>query len=79
MDHDPGHAMDLKEMQNFGPTFQLVRVGESMLIGLNANYNPAQNTGGVSLVIEPRFVPKTGPVSNLPGIHVGQAGEFGVD
>ncbi|MGO9115393.1 MAG: hypothetical protein ACLP9L_39785 [Thermoguttaceae bacterium] len=72
-----GMSIDLKETQNFGPTFSLVRVGESLLIGLNANYNPAQNTGGVSLTIEPRFVPKSGKISQTPGIHVGQAGEFG--
>ena len=39
-----GMSIDLKEPQNFGPTFQLVRVGESMLIGLNLNYDPALNT-----------------------------------
>ncbi len=74
-----GMSLDLKNTQNFGPTFQLVRVGESMLIGLNANYNPALNTGGVSFTIEPRFVPKSGNLSRLPGVHVGQAGELGVE
>ena len=74
-----GMSIDLKNVQNFGPTFSLVRVGESLLIGLNANYNPAQNTGGVSLTIEPRFVPKSGKLSQTPGVHVGQAGEFGVE
>ncbi len=74
-----GMSIDLKDTQNFGPTFSLVRVGESMLIGLNANYNPAQNSGGVALTIEPRFVPKGGKISQTPGIHVGQAGEFGVE
>jgi hypothetical protein len=74
-----GMSIDLKQPQNFGPTFQLVRVGESLLIGLNVNYNPALNTAGASLVFEPRFVPKSGSVSKLPGIHVGQAGELGVE
>ena len=36
-----GMQIDLKQLQNFGPTFQLVRVGESMLIGVNVNYEPA--------------------------------------
>jgi hypothetical protein len=74
-----GMSLDLKETKNFGPSFQLVRVGESMLIGLNVNYNPALNTAGASLTIEPRFIPKSGSLSMLPGIHVGQAGEFGVE
>ncbi len=74
-----GMSIDLKQPQNFGPSFQLVRVGESLLIGLNVNYNPALNTAGASLVFEPRFVPKSGAVSKLPGIHVGQAGELGVE
>ena len=33
----------------------------------------------VSLTIEPRFVPKSGKLSQAPGVHVGQAGEFGVE
>ena len=74
-----GMSIDLKEPKNFGPTFQLVRVGESLLIGMNVNYNPALNTAGVSLTIEPRFVPKSGKLSQTPGVHVGQAGEFGVE
>ena len=74
-----GMSIDLKDTQNFGPTFQLVRVGESMLIGMNLNYNPALKTAGVSLIIEPRFVPKGGKVSQIPGVHVGQAGELGVE
>jgi hypothetical protein len=74
-----GMSIDLKDTKNFGPSFQLVRVGESMLIGMNVNYNPALNTAGVGLTIEPRFVPKSGKLSQTPGIHVGQAGEFGVE
>jgi hypothetical protein len=72
-------TIDLKQPKNFGPTFQLVRVGESLLIGLNLNYNPAQHTSGVGFTVEPRFVPKSGKLSQTPGVHVGQAGEFGVE
>jgi hypothetical protein len=72
-------TLDLKEPKNFGPTFQIIRVGESMLIGLNINYNPALKTAGVSLSIEPRFVPKSGNLSTQAGVHVGQAGEFSVE
>ena len=74
-----GMQIDLKQPQNFGPTFQVIRVGESMLVGLNFNYNPALNTGGVSVTIEPRFVPKSGKLSQTAGVHVGQAGELGVE
>ena len=74
-----GMSIDLKEPQNFGPSFQIIRVGESMLIGLNFNYVPALRTGGVSLTIQPRFVPKTGNLNQQPGIQVGQAGAFGVE
>src|SRR5208283_2214665 len=72
-------SIDLKQPKNFGPTFQLVRVGEALLIGMNVSYNPALNTAGVGLTIEPRFVPKSGRLSQTPGIHVGQAGEYGVE
>ncbi len=74
-----GMSIDLKNLQNFGPSFQLVRVGESLLIGMNVNYNPALQTAGVSFTVEPRFVPKSGTLSQKPGVHVGQAGEFGVE
>ncbi|MEI8376210.1 MAG: hypothetical protein WCJ35_25600 [Planctomycetota bacterium] len=74
-----GMSIDLKQPKNFGPTFQLTRVGESMLIGMNLNYNPALNTAGVSLLIEPRFMPKGGKLSQAAGVHVGPAGEFGVE
>ena len=74
-----GMTIDLKELKNFGPTFQIVRVGESLLIGMNVNYNPALSTFGVGFTVEPRFVPKSGALSQKPGVHVGQAGEFGVE
>ena len=74
-----GMSIDLEQPKNFGPTFSLVRVGESMLIGMNLNYNPALNTAGVGLTIEPRFFPKGGKVQQTPGIHVGQAGQYGVE
>jgi len=31
------------------------------------------------LTVEPRFLPKSGRLSQTPGVHVGQAGEFGVE
>ena len=74
-----GVSIDLKDLQNVAPTFQLVRVGESLLIGLNLNYDPARNTAGVGLSVEPRFLPKSGKLSQTPGIHVPPPGEFGVD
>jgi hypothetical protein len=74
-----GISIDLKELKNFGPTFQLVRVGESLLIGMNLTYNPALNSAGVSLSVEPRFVPKSGKLSQTAGVHVGQSGAFGVE
>ena len=43
------------------------------------SYNPALNTSSVGLTVEPRFIPKSGNLSKLPGVHVGQAGEFGVE
>jgi hypothetical protein len=72
-------SLDLKDTKNFGPAFQIIRVGESMLVGLNINYNPALHTAGVGISIEPRFVPKSGKLDQTPGVHVGQAGEFGVE
>ncbi len=74
-----GMQIDLHDTKNFGPTFQIVRVGESLLIGLNVNYNPALNTAGASLIIEPRFVPKGSKVSQTAGLHVAPAGEYGVE
>lgn len=74
-----GLSIDLRQVQNVSPTIQLIRVGESLLVGMNISYDPARQTAGFNLTVEPRFVPKGGHLSQMPGIHIPPAGENGVD
>jgi hypothetical protein len=74
-----GVTIDLKDVQNVAPAFQIIRVGESLLIGLNINYDPARNTAGVGLSVEPRFLPKSGHLSATTGARIPAAGEYGVE
>ena len=67
VDHHQRHVDRPETAEKLRPDFQLVRVGEALLIGMNVNYNPALNTAGVGLTIEPRFVPKSGRLSQTPG------------
>ncbi len=74
-----GLSIDLKNVQNVSPSIQLIRVGESLLVGMNINYDPARQTAGIGVTVEPRFVPKGGHLSAAPGIHIPPAGENGVE
>jgi hypothetical protein len=74
-----GLSIDLHNVQNVSPTIQLIRVGESLLVGMNLSYDPARQTAGFNLTVEPRFLPKSGHLSQVPGIHVPPAGETGVE
>jgi hypothetical protein len=74
-----GVSIDLHNVQNVAPTIQLIRVGESLLVGMNISYDPARQTAGFNLTVEPRFITKGGHLSNAPGVHIPPAGEFTVE
>jgi hypothetical protein len=74
-----GVTMDMHNIQNVAPAFQLIRVGESLLIALNISYDPARQTAGVGLSVEPRFLPNTGRLGSATSVRIPPAGEMGVE
>ena len=46
------------------PRFQLIRVGESMLVGMNLSYDPARRRPASLSRVEPRFITKGGHLAN---------------
>ena len=38
-----GVTIDMHNVQNVAPAFQLIRVGESLLVSLNLSYDPAEH------------------------------------
>jgi hypothetical protein len=74
-----GVTIDMHNVQNVAPAFQLIRVGESLLVSLNLSYDPARNTAGVGLGVEPRFLPKSGKLGSATGVRIPPAGELGVE
>ncbi len=72
-----GVTIDLHQVQNVSPNFQLMRVGESLLWTMSISYDPARQTAGFNLSVEPRFLPK---LAHSPaGIHIPPAGESAVE
>ncbi len=74
-----GVSIDLSDTKNIGQSLRITRVGESLLVGLDLNFDPARNSVGLNLAVEPRFVPKSGKLGQASGVHIGPAGEYGVE
>ncbi len=72
-----GVTIDMKNLQNVAPAFQLIRVGESALVSLNLSYDPARSTAGVGISVEPRFL--RGKLGSTTGVRIPPAGEMGVE
>jgi hypothetical protein len=73
-----GSSVDLANTGNIGQTFSLTRVGESLLVTLGFNVDKSKDNVGVSLLVEPRFLPKS-RVNSLPGIFIPPTGAFGLE
>jgi hypothetical protein len=73
-----GTSIDLGNQGNLGENFSITRIGESMLVNLGFNVDPARNSTGVMLTIEPRFLPK-GSLANTIGVHIPPAGINGLE
>ncbi len=72
-----GVTIDMKNLDNVAPAFQLIRVGESALVSLNLSYDPARSTAGVGISVEPRFL--RGKLGSTTGVRIPPAGELGVE
>ncbi len=73
-----GTSIDLGDEGNIGQRFAITRVGESLLISAGFTVDAARNNVGVSLAIEPRFLPKN-RLGDIGGARIPVAGAFGLD
>ena len=73
-----GMSLDLGGNGNIGQRFSVTRVGESLLISAGMSVDASRNNVGVSLSVEPRFLPKT-RLGRAGGASISPAGAFGLD
>ncbi|MDG2382847.1 MAG: organic solvent tolerance protein OstA [Pirellulaceae bacterium] len=72
-----GSSFDLGNTGNIGQRGQIVRVGESFLVGMGFNYDRSRDNFGVGFTIEPRFLP--GQLSRIGGIQIPPVGVEGLE
>ena len=73
-----GTSIDFGAQRSYAQNFSITRIGESLLINFVFTVDPARDSIGVGLVIEPRFLPKT-RLGNMGGAQIPPAGAFGVE
>jgi hypothetical protein len=71
-------AIDFEDTGNIGQAMSITRIGESMFTTVGFNVDESKNNVGVSLAVEPRFLPKS-RVSRQTGIDVPPAGTYGLE
>jgi hypothetical protein len=69
---------DFFNNRNIGQRFTFVRIGESFLISFAFNVDAAKGSTGVTLNIEPRFLPRT-RLGRVAGAQIPPAGAFGIE
>ena len=72
-----GSSVDLGDTGNIGQRGQIVRVGESFLVGLGFNYDHSRENFGVGILVEPRFLP--GRINRLSGMPIPPVGMNGLE
>jgi hypothetical protein len=72
-----GSSYDFGDTGNIGQRGQIIRVGESFLVGLGFNYDHSRDNFGVRFSIEPRFL--AGPLSRVGGVPIPPVGAFGLE
>ncbi|MFO0897973.1 MAG: organic solvent tolerance protein OstA [Pirellulales bacterium] len=73
-----GTSFTLGQQGNIGQQFSLSRIGESFLMSLGFTVDASKNNVGVTLAIEPRFLPFSAIGRSL-GARVPPAGSFGLE
>ena len=71
-------VIDLGEVGNIGQSFALSRIGESIITTVGFRVDESKDNLGLSLLIEPRFLPKTS-LTRRTGIDVPPAGAYGLE
>ncbi len=72
-----GSSVDLGGTGNIGQRGQVVRVGESFLVGLGFHYDNSRKNFGVRFAIEPRIM--AGKLSRVGGIPIAPVGTMGLE
>jgi len=73
-----GTSIDFGSQRSYSQNFSITRIGESLLINFGFTVDPARDSVGVALAIEPRFLPR-GRLGNLGGAQIPPAGAFGLE
>ncbi len=73
-----GTSVDLASDGNIGQNFSITRIGESLLVSAGFTVDAARNNVGVSLAVEPRFLPKS-RLGQVGGARIPVAGTFGLE
>jgi len=73
-----GTSVDLGGEGNIGQRFSITQIGESLLISAGFTVNAARDNVGVSLAIEPRFLPKN-RLGRVGGARIPVAGALGLE
>jgi hypothetical protein len=73
-----GTAIDFGAQRSYSQNFSLTRIGESLLVNFVFTFDPARDSIGVGLAVEPRFLPK-GRLGNVGGAQIPPAGAFGLE
>jgi len=73
-----GTSIDFGAQRSYSQNFSLTRIGESFLINFGFTVDPARDSVGVALAVEPRFLPKN-RLGNLNGVQIPPAGALGLE
>lgn len=73
-----GGTIDVAHNGNIGEQFMLTRVGESFLMSIGGNVDASKKNYGLSVMIEPRFMPRT-TLGRVGGAQIPIAGANGLE
>jgi hypothetical protein len=73
-----GTSIDFGSQKSYAQNFSITRIGESFLINFGFTVDPARDSVGVALAIEPRFLPKN-RLANVGGAQIPPAGLKGLE
>jgi hypothetical protein len=72
-----GSSYDFGETGNLGQIASVVRVGESFLFSLGANYDAGRDNLGIRLAIVPRFI--SSRIGEVAGVPIAPVGYYGLE
>ena len=73
-----GTAIDFGAQRSYSQNFSLTRIGESLLVNFVFTVDPARDSVGVGLAIEPRFMPRN-RLGSIAAAQIPPAGAFGLE